>query len=588
MTNSGVATDDLGAKSPSRTPPQSIARGSDKDDNNVTHGQDMDSLEPTHKETEIADDGDSGSLSGSSDNEQVRERLKKTYIANVLPESAAGSESQREDGEHKATDSAAVSETDQEMGEERPRRPRKRSIEETDPSEDVNMGNEGHGREADSRHRVHERKRSREISDDDMARAARALNRVKTPPTHPEEDEIMGHNDGLHSASSAMASPRKLERKRSRNRFDEDDKDKDADRRKKMVAERKEERDSGTNADTATPSNELTNGKALGKPEVARMSSTEADPKPESKILAGCGFGNTSSKSPFATSSAGSKPLFGGSGSSDKFKKSAFGTMSGSAASPFATLGSAPHPSSPFGVLGSTTTNPSAFSSGFGNSYGPSGFGSLGGKAGDVISSAPKLSGPLGGTAARPFGAPDDDDEKTDDENGEGSGVDLEAHKEASSGKETFTQQEIATGEEGEITVFKCPGKIFSFDKENKVWKERGKGTFKLNTKGSKPSTSASAFGLDDAPSVSVTEGKKSARILMRTDGTYTLILNVPIFKGMIFGDHAGNKPSGNQFLLLIPNSSGGLDSMTLKLKSAAHAKELYDHVRNLHEELFS
>jgi hypothetical protein len=84
-----------------------------------------------------------------------------------------------------------------------------------------------------------------------------------------------------------------------------------------------------------------------------------------------------------------------------------------------------------------------------------------------------------------------------------------------------------------------------------------------------------------------VPEEKKSARILMRTDGTYTLILNVPIFKGMIFGDHAGNKPTGNQFLLLIPNSSGGLDSMTLKLKSAAHAKELYDHVRNLHDELF-
>lgn len=107
---------------------------------------------------------------------------------------------------------------------------------------------------------------------------------------------------------------------------------------------------------------------------------------------------------------------------------------------------------------------------------------------------------------------------------------------------------------------------MFSFDKENKVWKERGKGTFKLNTKGSKSHISASTFGLDDTPSVSVPEGKKSARILMRTDGTYTLILNVPIFKGMIFGDHAGNKPTSNQFLLLIPNSNGGLDSMTLKV----------------------
>jgi len=285
MTNSGVATDDRGAKSPSQTPLQSIARESDKDDNSVIHEQDMDSLEPAHTGSEAADDEDSGSLSGSSDNERVREKLKKTYIANERPESAAASESQKEDGELRATDSAAVSETDQEMGEEKPRRPRKRSIGETDPSEDVNMGNEGHGKEADSRHRVHERKRSREISDDDMAKAARALSRVKTPPTHPEEDEIMGHNDGLHSASSAMTSPRKLERKRSRNRFDEDDKDKDADRRKKMVAERKGERDSGMGADTATPASELTNGKAFGKPEVARISSTEADTKSEPKVF---------------------------------------------------------------------------------------------------------------------------------------------------------------------------------------------------------------------------------------------------------------------------------------------------------------
>jgi len=130
--------------------------------------------------------------------------------------------------------------------------------------------------------------------------------------------------------------------------------------------------------------------------------------------------------------------------------------MSGSATSPFATLGSTSHPSSPFGALSSTTTKPPAFSSGFGSSYGPSGFGSLGGKAGDVISSAPKLSGPVSGTAAKPFGAPDDDDEKTDDENGEGGGI--EAHKETSSAKETFTQQESTSiVQPSHITVFLRP-----------------------------------------------------------------------------------------------------------------------------------
>lgn len=164
------------------------------------------------------------------------------------------------------------------------------------------------------------------------------------------------------------------------------------------------------------------------------------------------GFANTSVKSPFATAGAGIKPLFGpGTGTSDLFKNSKFGSLSSSSSSPFAStspFGTLSQSSSlsPFGIgglSGGSKTKPSGFGGGFGT-YG-SGFGALASKV-DVISSAPKLYKPVGGIMAKPFGAPDEEEKNSDDEDDEGSDGDTEDNKREEATveekKDVFTEQE--------------------------------------------------------------------------------------------------------------------------------------------------
>jgi Ran-binding protein 3 len=131
------------------------------------------------------------------------------------------------------------------------------------------------------------------------------------------------------------------------------------------------------------------------------------------------GFANTSSKSPFATASSGVN-IFGGVNTASMFANSKFGALSGSAASPFGTLG-AKASQSPFGALGAAKTATTAFggaktaTSGFGSgsAFGSSAGGSVfGGSFGSSAKSqAPK----------KPFGAPDDDGEKTEEDEDDGS-----------------------------------------------------------------------------------------------------------------------------------------------------------------------
>lgn len=227
-----MTTDALDAEPlPPISPP--LLSSSHSNSSNGKHnvnGQDMGDV------TQVAEplqDDDAKSTTSEQDNERVREKLKKTSIANVRSDSSlAGEHGEKED----TPQSTAISETDQDMSdgkEDETRRRRKRSFDETEGDGD---GDGGGNKDQHSRHRVHERKRSREISDEDMAKAAKALNRVKTPPTHPEEDEVMSQNE---ETSASTTSPRKLERKRGRGRLDDDEKDKEVDPKKKIS--RKEE-----------------------------------------------------------------------------------------------------------------------------------------------------------------------------------------------------------------------------------------------------------------------------------------------------------------------------------------------------------
>lgn len=117
------------------------------------------------------------------------------------------------------------------------------------------------------------------------------------------------------------------------------------------------------------------------------------------------------------------------------------------------------------------------------------------------------------------------------------------------------------TGEEGEDTVFSCRGKLYHFD--GKEWKERGVGVFKVNVR------DAANNNKDESDEEQPLEGKaereeeeddkgksdegdkeptkKTARVIMRADGVWRVILNIPIFKGMKAGDPSGAAPKGKQ-----------------------------------------
>lgn len=81
--------------------------------------------------------------------------------------------------------------------------------------------------------------------------------------------------------------------------------------------------------------------------------------------------------------------------------------------------------------------------------------------------------------------------------------------------------------------MMSCRAKLFA--NSGKEWKERGQGTFKLNV-------------LEDLQVHSETS-VKSARLLMRADGSHRVVLNTPIFKSMTIGDRCGNVPSGGSIL---------------------------------------
>lgn len=205
-----------------------------------------------------------------------------------------------------------------------------------------------------------------------------------------------------------------------------------------------------------------------------------------------------------------------------------------SSASPFGNTGA-----SGFAALGSS----SAFGGGFGSVGGGFG-GSTGGK---LSSFASATSSGFGGSPAKAFGADQDaeEEEEQEEESNAVTGT-FEKEKEderfyeqqsvypfsffiklaSCQSKEKLLTATVETGEEEEHTYFSSKAKLFHFS--DKVWKERGVGTFKVNVKESP----------DDSDSdVEAGNKKKSARMIMRADGVLRVMLNSPIFKGMPIGD---------------------------------------------------
>ncbi|KAG6829062.1 hypothetical protein H0H92_005836 [Tricholoma furcatifolium] len=115
-----------------------------------------------------------------------------------------------------------------------------------------------------------------------------------------------------------------------------------------------------------------------------------------------------------------------------------------------------------------------------------------------------------------------------------------------------LTEQEVLTGEEDEQTVHQVRGKLFSLVDGNQ-WKERGTGTLKLNVKRS--------------------DGT-GARLIMRKEAVYTLLLNVTLFPGM-----RCSLAQDPRYLRLSVIENGVTTHYNLRLSNAKIAKELLEEI---------
>ncbi|OJJ46710.1 hypothetical protein ASPZODRAFT_65980, partial [Penicilliopsis zonata CBS 506.65] len=374
----------------------------------------------------------------------------------------------------------------------------------------------------------HRRKRSRDSKLDDD-------NDVTTPPDVEKARDI---ND----SAGQILSPKK---KRSRDQLDKDISAKTQENVtsksnlgiQKDTAEgqpeKKRHRDNSQERISAQPkaiSGAFSNASAVSpfgsfgsaKPETSQKEETLPDAdrvtSPSAFASSSLAAFSGSEKSPFGSIGTSTASVFKSvSTASDKPAITGFAAAGG--ASPFATSGA----SSGFSGLGSGFA-------GFGG-----GFGAAAKQTGGGLTTFASPSGPglLGGTSqAKSFGVPAEEESENEDNDEEGEAGAKGFEKETPD--ERFVEQQaVQTGEEEERTRFSCKAKLFSFS--GKEWKERGLGTFKVNVK-----------ELHEAEGGS----KTAARMIMRADGVLRVMLNTPIFKGMLVGDPKGDEPKSRQIHL--------------------------------------
>lgn len=88
----------------------------------------------------------------------------------------------------------------------------------------------------------------------------------------------------------------------------------------------------------------------------------------------------------------------------------------------------------------------------------------------------------------------------------------------------------VQTGEEEEDTVFQVRCKLYHLSEEN-LWKERGTGLLKINVR--KKDGRGARIGKDFNDRSASTSTDDINPAVMRKEAVYTLLLNVPLFKGM-------------------------------------------------------
>ncbi|KAL6711082.1 hypothetical protein ACN47E_006957 [Coniothyrium glycines] len=521
------------------------------------------STPPTHDTTQPAITSPARSdQSSDSEGKPVREKLKETRID---AQGGAGPEPVLNGNTPSGEQSASGSDS------ERGRLRRKRSREDF---EDEAEADKHAGKKVEVAPERHARKRSRDISKDDLP-----------PKPAPSKIASIVEND----ADEQMTSPSKDTTSTTAANTDTSPKNK----RTRDQAEKE------SILASEDPHEATANGATIDERDTKRpRDQNEAAPAAgvaasTTKVPPTSGFANTSAASPFAAMSPKTQPSKPADRAEslpqtadDKFKASGFGTFSSSSASPFGGLASSkPAAGSPFGAasgnkitsfVGSkepSTTSSSGFGglgasakSGFGGtSFGGalsgSGFGGLGSTKPGLSSFGTFGNLEIKGLKAKsdaPFGAAADCEASEDDE-GDESDTEKDSKEDATS-QTLFSQQPHETGEEGESTVWQGRAKLYTMAGEanSRAWKERGTGVFKFN--------------------ITVDEPKK-ARFVLRADGTHRLLLNAAVTKKMVFGGNAqGEKPKDTRLLFNSPTADGEVEMHLLKLK-AENAVKLWEEV---------
>lgn len=307
-----------------------------------------------------------------------------------------------------------------------------------------------------------------------------------------------------------------------------------------------------------------------------------------SQIPLGSGFANTLAQSPFgAISAKTSKPDEPQpQTSTNAFASSGFASFASSTQSPFGavpssttkeavvslkaeaapTFASFSGSKSPFASTTATSAFGAPQSFGGGSGFGglSNGFGGLGGKAPVNNWGTNGASGIIGlsGRPAKPIGAPKDKDEE-DEEDCAASETEDNTIKAADerSKDPRFFEQDVETGEEREDNLFSSRAKLYINDE--KQWKERAVGSIKVNVLWDDESTAE-----EDAPP------KRTARFIMRADGSHRIMLNSPITKDLHLRDPAGGPPKGKNALFM-GFDNGNLRMMQLKVIALTLAMKL-------------
>lgn len=280
-------------------------------------------------------------------------------------------------------------------------------------------------------------------------------------------------------------------------------------------------------------------------------------------------------------SAPGSQSPFGSLGAQAPTPSLFGGTSLSNGASPFGQIGGASKP------FGGSSFGGSAFGGAFGSAIGGNKLTTFG-NAGQGFKSS---------KSAKPFGAPESDEEEGGEENEDaGSEDDAKTTSEERDGREKSVPAEdkkktklqrgkpldfqlvpvsiltsiivdVEDGEAGEISILTVRGKLYNLNKTTKTWKERGAGNLKINVPIScvdiNEDTGAPFPGSFDASALEDAE-TKVVRLIMRQDATHKVILNTVVIPAMSF---QYKENGSNVAYLLFTAIEGDGDAVPMQIK---------------------